>query len=186
MADPRGRIFFVGPMGSGKTTLGRRVAEDLGLTFVDCDKEIEKRTGASVNLIFDIEGEAGFRRREKSMLAELAEQDGVLIATGGGTVLDPDNRSLLRRSGLVVWLKTTVEQQLARLEMDKNRPLLQTPDRQQRLEALARERDPLYEAVSHLAFSGRHHNLKEVAAELSAVIRAHRRRADRESRHAHS
>ena len=118
-SDAPRRVFLVGPMGSGKTTLGRRAASLLGLDFIDCDEEIERRTGASVNLIFDIEGEAGFRCRESRLLEELAGRDGALIATGGGVVTVPDNRDVLRRSGFVVWLPTSVQQQLRRLEMDK-------------------------------------------------------------------
>ena len=146
------RVFLVGPMGSGKTSLGRRAAEQLGLTFIDCDEEIERRTGASVNLIFDIEGEEGFRRRESDMLAELAGREGTLIATGGGVVLREKNRRVLGRSGRVVWLKTPVSQQVQRLEMDKKRPLLQTENWQERLVVLAAERDPLYEKVADLEF----------------------------------
>jgi shikimate kinase len=167
-------VYLVGPMGSGKTSLGRRVARDLGLSFVDCDEEIVRRTGASVNLIFDIEGERGFRKREKDMLRELSERRGTLVATGGGAVLDPDNRALLRRTGLVVWLRTSVQQQLRRLELDRNRPLLQTADRRQRLEALARERDPLYDEAAHFAFSGGQRNLKAAAVALTEAIQRHR------------
>ncbi|MEM1412678.1 MAG: shikimate kinase, partial [Pseudomonadota bacterium] len=111
------RVFLVGPMGSGKTTLGRRAAKLLGMAFIDCDEEIERRTGASVNLIFDIEGEAGFREREARLLAELAGSEGLLVATGGGVVTGEANRAVLKDSGLVVWLPTSVQQQLRRLEM---------------------------------------------------------------------
>jgi shikimate kinase len=159
-------------MGSGKTTLGRRVARTLGLDFHDCDEEIERHTGASVSLIFDIEGEAGFRDREARMLTSLARRDGVLVATGGGAVLRDANRELLRRRGLVVWLHTTVDQQLERLRLDRQRPLLQTPDRRERLEALAAERDPLYAAVAHLDFRPRQAPLPTVATQLAEAITA--------------
>ena len=137
------RIFLIGPMGSGKTTVGRFLAGRLGLEFLDLDCEIERRCGVEVRTIFDIEGEAGFRARERAMLDEITQRDGILMATGGGSVLDPDNRRMLRERGLVVWLKTRVEQQLQRLDRDQRRPLLQAPDREQRLERMASERDPI-------------------------------------------
>lgn len=170
MAAFDGNIFLVGPMGSGKTTVGRRAAGHLGLEFIDCDEEIEKHTGASVNLIFDIEGEAGFRERESRLLEQLAARQGVMIATGGGAVLDPRNRALLKQSGLVVWLRTSVDQQLRRLENDKKRPLLQAPDRRSKLEALARERDPLYEEVADLVFTSRNRSAPSVAGELTRAL----------------
>ncbi len=161
-------------MGSGKTTLGRRAAEQLGLTFIDCDEEIERRTGASVNLIFDIEGEAGFRARETALLRELAERDCVLIATGGGVIKSEENRQILRDSGFVVWLPTTVNQQLRRLEKDRKRPLLQAPDRRERLEALARERNPLYARVADLTYRSRHRNVVRAAEGLARALHTDR------------
>jgi len=171
-ADDGRRVFLVGPMGSGKTTLGRRAAARLGLAFLDCDEEIEARTGASVNLIFDIEGEAGFRRRESAMLAELGQRNDVLVATGGGVVTVEENRRLLRRAGLVIWLRTSVAQQLRRLELDRKRPLLQAPDRRARLEALAEARDPLYEEVADRVFRSRERGVARVAQALAAEIEA--------------
>jgi shikimate kinase len=144
------RLFLIGPMGSGKTTVGRFLAERLGLSFLDLDQEIERRCGVNVSVIFDIEGEAGFRAREQAMLDELTRRDDILLATGGGTVLAPDNRRMLRERGLVVWLETSVPQQLRRLERDQRRPLLQAPDRRQRLEKLAETRNPLYAECAHL------------------------------------
>ena len=169
--DAPRRVFLVGPMGSGKTTLGRRAAGLLDLEFIDCDEEIERRTGASVNLIFDIEGEAGFRSRESQLLEELAGRDRVLIATGGGVVTVPENRDVLRRAGFVVWLPTSVQQQLRRLEMDKKRPLLQAPDRRARLEAMARQRDPLYGSVADLVFRPRQRGVARTAEALVEAIR---------------
>lgn len=163
-------IFLVGPMGSGKTTIGRQVAERLGLEFFDCDEEIEKRTGASINLIFDIEGEAGFRQREAGMLKSLAEREGALIATGGGVVLSAANRRLMKRNGFVVWLRTPVEHQLQRLENDKQRPLLQGSGRRQKLENLAKERDPLYREVADMVFESRARNPSVVARDLAARL----------------
>lgn len=165
-----GNIYLVGPMGSGKTTLGRRVAARLGLKFIDCDQEIERRTGATVTLIFDIEGEEGFRDRETELLHELSQRRGMLVATGGGVVTRPDNRRLMRRSGLVVWLRTPVAHQLDRLSRDKSRPLLQAPDREQRLRDLAEQRNPLYRELADLVFDSSHHHVGRVAERLSAEI----------------
>lgn len=137
-------IFLIGPMGSGKTTVGRHLAERLGLAFVDLDHEIQRRCGVDVSTIFDIEGEDGFRQRETALLEELSRRDGIVMATGGGSVVSEANRRLLRRRGLVVFLETSVGQQLRRLERDRQRPLLQAPDRRERLENLAGERNPLY------------------------------------------
>jgi shikimate kinase len=166
-----GNVYLVGPMGSGKTTLGRRTAALLGLEFIDCDQEIEHRTGATVNLIFDIEGEPGFRDRETALLEELSEQSGRLVATGGGAVLREENRELMRNSGFVVWLRTPVAHQIARLGRDRSRPLLQTPDREELLHQLAAERDPLYTDVADLVFDSSHRNVKRVAEQLYREIR---------------
>lgn len=177
-------IFLVGPMGSGKTTIGRRVARQLGMPFLDCDEEIEKRTGASVNLIFDIEGEAGFRQRESGLLRELVQGEPALIATGGGAVLSPVNRDLLRDSGLVVWLQTSVDQQILRLQNDKKRPLLQAPDRRAKLEALAQERDPLYAEVADLVFQSRNRSAAAMANQLVGELRVLLDRAAEDGEHA--
>lgn len=144
------RIFFIGPTGAGKTTVGKRVATHFGFAFHDLDGEIEQRTGADVGLIFDIEGEAGFRRRESGLLAGLSEQPQIVLATGAGAVLSEDNRKLLRARGLVVYLQTSVDRQLRRLSRDKRRPLLQRPNRRQILEAMAGERNPIYESIADL------------------------------------
>jgi len=179
-----GNIFLIGPMGSGKTTIGRKVAERLGLRFVDCDQEIERQTGASVNLIFDIEGEAGFRRRESRMLEELASGEGLLVATGGGAVLDPRNRELIKRNGYVVWLKTSVEQQVRRLGKDRSRPLLQTPNWKQTLAELAQERDPIYRQVADLEFESRGHSILRAARALGEALLAARAEASEGAGHA--
>lgn len=150
MNDKSQRLILIGPMGSGKTTVGRALAERMGLAFVDVDESIEDRCGVEVDRIFEIEGEAGFRKRESDMLDELTRLDNVVIATGGGSVLSEYNRQILKARGTTVWLKTTVGQQLRRLAKDRRRPLLQTPDRRQRLEALAQVRDPLYEACADI------------------------------------
>lgn len=166
-------IFLIGPMGSGKTTIGKRLATMHGLDFYDCDHELERTTGASVNLIFDVEGEAGFRIRENNILEKLTGKKGVLIATGGGTICNEENRRLLRSRGLVVYLKTSVNCQLRRLHKDKSRPLLQAEDRAQRLQELASVRNPLYEATADLVFSTRNSSVYATAKALSSAIMAH-------------
>lgn len=150
--NPAPNLILVGPMGAGKTSIGRRLAERLGLEFVDADVALETLTGATVNLIFELEGEAGFRERERQLLAELCARQGMLIATGGGAVLDAGTRRLLARSGFVIYLRTGVERQLERLAKDRSRPLLQAPDRRERLTAMAAQRGPLYEEVADLAY----------------------------------
>jgi shikimate kinase len=163
------RLFLIGPMGSGKTTVGRFLARRLRLDFHDLDQEIEKRCGVDVNTIFDIEGEAGFRAREQAMLDELTQCDRILLATGGGSIVDEKNRRMLNERGLVVWLETSVDQQLKRLERDQRRPLLQAPDRRERLERLAETRNPLYRECAHLKI--RSANISPAAM----AARAHRR-----------
>ena len=166
-------VFLIGPMGSGKTTIGKQLAKNLGLDFYDCDHELERLTGASVNLIFDLEGEEGFRLREKYLLKELTAKNGVLIATGGGTVCNEENRLMLRSRGYVVYLKTSIEEQLKRLSKDKSRPLLQAEDRAQRLKKLARVRNPLYDATADLVFTARKSSVYATAKALSTTILEH-------------
>jgi len=166
-------IVFIGPMGAGKTSLGRRVAERLGLVFVDADQVIEQRTGASIAVIFACEGEAGFRAREKAVLAELCGQSGQLIATGGGAVLDADNRAALKAAGLVVYLQTSVAQQLARMERDRQRPLLQTPDPAARLRELAAQRNAIYRELADLTFDSDGMNADTAGARLGDLLAAH-------------
>lgn len=146
-------IALVGPTGAGKSSVGRALADLLGRPFVDLDQAVEAAAGARVALVFEHEGEAGFRRREAAALAAaLAAPVPALIACGGGVVLDPANRALLREQALVVHLVATVEEQLARLARDRLRPLLQVPDRRARLHSLAEQREPLYAATAHLRF----------------------------------
>lgn len=175
------RIFLIGPMGSGKSTVGRRVAKRLGLRFVDCDQLLEERTGASVQLIFEIEGECGFRQREAALLEELAGEDDVLIATGGGVITQAENRRLLQDRGLVVYLQTGVARQLKRLVRDKQRPLLQAPDRRQRLERLAAERNPLYQDCADITMTSGQTTVTAMADRLSRAIRAYWKDNDKPS-----
>jgi shikimate kinase len=139
-----GNIFLVGLMGAGKTTVGKLIAKHLNRPFVDSDHEIEKRTGVNIPLIFELEGEAGFRTRETAVIEELTGQRNIVLATGGGAVLSQRNRDNLRRNGTVIYLRAKVEDLWQRTRHDKNRPLLQTADPQAKLKELFAQRDPLY------------------------------------------
>jgi len=143
-------LVLVGPMGAGKTSIGRRLAERLGLEFIDADQAIADRTGASINSIFEHVGEAGFRQREQATLAELLARDGQLVSTGGGAVLNADARRLMAARGFVVYLRVGVGTQLKRLGRDRSRPLLQQANREQVLRELAAKREPLYAEVADL------------------------------------
>jgi len=167
-------LILVGPMGAGKSTLGRHLSQILDYPFFDSDRVIEEKTGADIPWIFDMEGEAGFRRREQEAIDELTRQDGIVLATGGGVVVTPANRDMLHERGCVVYLWTPVDVQLARTRNDKNRPLLQTADPRARLEALFAARDPLYRQVSHHLVSTASGNLKKVADDVLACLASHR------------
>ncbi|MDF0734050.1 shikimate kinase AroK [Pseudomonas entomophila] len=143
-------LILVGPMGAGKSTIGRLLAKELRLLFKDSDKEIELRTGANIPWIFDKEGEPGFRDREQAMIAELSALDGVVLATGGGAVMRDANRAALRQGGRVIYLHASVEQQVGRTARDRNRPLLRTANPEATLRALLEARDPLYREIADL------------------------------------
>ena len=163
-------LFLVGLMGAGKTTIGRQLARRLKLTFIDSDHEIESRTGANIPWIFDIEGEKGFRKRERDVIDELTQQHGVVLATGGGAVLDKRNRNHLSERGIVVYLHTSIEQLVKRTAKDRNRPLLQTGDPRARLEELLTERDPIYREIADLVVETDNRNvLATVKAILSGI-----------------
>jgi len=168
-------LFLVGPMGAGKTTIGRRLARKLGYEFVDCDRVLEQRTGVDIPLIFELEGEEGFRNRECTLLDELTQKQRVVLATGGGAVLRPENRAHLLCRGFVVYLQTSVEEQLRRTQHDTNRPLLQTPDRRAKLEELRQFRDPLYREVADLAICTdnrrTHRVVQEIARRFNTELR---------------
>ena len=151
-------IVLIGPMGAGKTTVGRQLAQQLRLSFVDSDQEIEKRTGVDISTIFEFEGEDGFRQREAAMMAELGAHEGIVLATGGGSVIRAENRACLQQAGFVVYLYTPVSVQLRRTARDRKRPLLQTENPKERLQALFSERDPLYREIADLVVdtSGEH------------------------------
>ena len=152
---PRGleraaRVFLIGPMGSGKSTVGRALASRLGFDFLDSDKVIEDRTGVDIPYIFEKEGEAGFRQREASIIEEVSMLPRLVLATGGGAILDAGTREHLAARGTVVYLEATVEQQLRRTRGSTHRPLLQTEDPRGRLEQLMAVRAPLYQSLADL------------------------------------
>ena len=151
MEDPKARanVFFIGLMGAGKTTVGRAVAKRLDRPFFDSDHEIEARTGVKIPLIFEHEGESGFRSRESLVIDELTQRSNIVLATGGGAVLAPDNREWLSQRGVVIYLRAHPHDLWLRTRRDKNRPLLQTGDPKARLESLYTVRDPLYRACAH-------------------------------------
>lgn len=148
MGQHKPNVFLIGPMGVGKTTIGRQLARALELEFIDSDHEIEARTGADIPWIFDIEGEAGFRRRERAVIADLVHREGIALATGGGAILDADNRADLAANGSVVFLKASIDRILSRTQKNQNRPLLMTDDPRTRIEQLMAERDPLYREIA--------------------------------------
>ncbi len=159
-------LYLIGPMGAGKSTIGRLLSSELELEFIDSDREIELRCGTNIPWIFDKEGESGFRDREECAIDELTQREGILLATGGGVVMRPANRSHLAGRGTVVYLRTSVEQQLARTSRDKNRPLLQTESPKQVLSDLFAIRDPLYQEVADIVIQTDQRNPKNVVNEI--------------------
>jgi shikimate kinase len=181
MPDAKKNIYLIGPMGSGKTTIGYRLAQKFGMSFYDSDQEIETQTGASVSLIFEIEGEAGFRQREQRMLQRLSMLEGVLVATGGGAIVNQTNRDLLRNSGIVVYLRTSVDQQLDRLGRDRSRPLLHNADKQCKLLELAQDRNPLYEQTADLIFAAKNRHIDSTVNQIYQAICSYRDQTSTES-----
>ena len=163
-------VFLVGPMGSGKTAVGRQLAERLGLPFADSDAEIEARTGVDVAYIFEREGEAGFRVRERDMIDELTRREGIVLATGGGAILLPENRERLSARGTVVFLDATIEQQLQRTRRGRHRPLLATTDPRARLEELMSVREPLYRSIAAITIRTDGRRLNSVADEIATAL----------------
>ncbi len=178
-------IFLVGLMGAGKTTIGRQLARKLGKRFVDSDHEIEARTGASIPWIFEIEGEASFRRREADVIRELTAQDDLVLATGGGAVLNPASRALLAERGTVIYLRASIGSILQRTSHDKNRPLLQTADPRARLEELLAQRDPLYREIADLVIDTGRPNVQSMVQtildQLAAMESARARRLGKQA-----
>lgn len=164
--EPHENIFLVGPMGAGKSTIGRRLAQILKMDFYDSDREIEHRTGADISLIFELEGEDGFRNRECTMIERLTLQKNIVLATGGGVVIKQKNRGFLASRGKVIYLQTSVKQQLQRTSHDHKRPLLQTDNPEARLIELMNIRDPLYRETADIVVSTDGRNINTVAQEI--------------------
>ena len=160
-------------MGAGKTSVGRLLAKRFGKTFYDCDQEIERRTGVKIPVIFEIEGEAGFRAREEHVLRELAALTDIVLATGGGAVLREENRQALKQNGTVVYLRASLDDLWQRTRHDRNRPLLQTADPRAKLEQLFAERDPLYREVASLVMDTGNQSLRNLANRLEQRLREH-------------
>jgi len=169
MKHPK-NIFLVGPMGAGKSAVGRQLARALHLTFMDSDDEVESRTGVDIPFIFEKEGEAGFRKRESAAIEDLTKMDGVVLATGGGAIVDPDNRSWLGGRGLVVYLFTSVDQQFKRTSRGRERPMLENGDRREILEKLLEQRDPLYREIADLVVETDGRKVHSVANEIIEQI----------------
>jgi shikimate kinase len=166
-----GSLFLTGPMGAGKSTIGRQLAKQLGMPFYDSDHEIESRTGVDIPLIFELEGEAGFRKREAAIIDELTALPDIVLATGGGAILDPQNREHLKSRGRVVYLHATVNQQLRRTRKDRNRPLLQTENPREKLEELFAIRDPLYRETAGLIIETDGMRVRDVVKKIMQRLR---------------
>ena len=159
-------IFLVGPMGAGKSTIGRQLADALSFQFEDSDHEIQRRTGVDIPTIFEYEGEEGFRNREQQVIADLTDQEGIVLATGGGAVLREANRQRLTARGVVIYLHCSPEQQFARTNRDRNRPLIQTADPLQSLRDIMAIREPLYRQVADLVVSTEKRGTASVVKEI--------------------
>jgi shikimate kinase len=165
-----GNVFLVGMMGAGKTTIARLVGGLLEKPVYDSDREIQKRTGVSIPVIFEIEGETGFRKRETEILSELVKSTNIVLATGGGAVLSRQNREMLRRNGTVVYLRATIDDLWRRTRQDKNRPLLQTPDPRMKLAELYALRDPLYRETAHIVVESGKRSARNLAQLLAQQL----------------
>ena len=163
-------IFLVGFMGSGKTTVGKQLAVDLGKEFFDCDRELEERTGVDIPYIFDLEGEEGFRRREAAVLRELTGKQGIVLATGGGVVVDPENRRALTSNGLVIYLHASAELLYQRTSRDHSRPMLYAEDPRARIDELLKVREPLYREVSNLVVETGRRGFRRVVQDIVRAL----------------
>ena len=164
-------IFIVGPMGSGKSTVGKIISDELFMNFFDTDDEIETRTGASIDWIFDLEGEEGFRKRESAILTEMVEKNSIVLSTGGGIILSEENRELLSSRGTVFYLSTPISVQVERTAKDKDRPLLKNGDPGQILQELHEKRKNLYESVSDHIVETEDKSSQEVASEIINLVK---------------
>lgn len=173
MMKYRGNVYLIGPMGAGKTTIGRQLSDLLKLEFIDSDHEIEARTGANIPWIFDVEGEQGFRAREEAVIRDLTQRQGIVLATGGGVVMREANRHQLHDNGVVIYLATPVSVQIERTARDRNRPLLQTPNPKQRLTELMELRDPLYRETAHIVMPTDGGSARDVAMRIIHALEEH-------------
>jgi shikimate kinase len=164
-------IILIGPMGSGKTAVGRSVARHLGMPFYDSDSEIVRRTGVDIPYIFEREGETGFRQRERETIEALVALEGIVLATGGGAVLLAENRRWIAQRGCVIYLETSVAQQAERVRQGRNRPLLSNVDPTLRLEQLMAVRDPLYRSIADIIVPTDGRRVKAVAGDIVRMIR---------------
>ena len=165
-----GNLFLIGPMGVGKTTIGRVLAELLNLEFYDSDREIEASTGADIPWIFDVEGEGGFRVREARMIEQLSQKQQIVLATGGGAVLAAENREFLQQRGVVVYLRASINQQIERTSRDKSRPLLQAPNPEIKIRELMKIRDPLYREIADITIDTNHRNPRAISHEIEREL----------------
>jgi len=165
-----GNLFLIGPMGAGKTTIGKQLSAALGMAFEDSDKEIQHRTGVDIPTIFEFEGEEGFRKRERSVVDELTQRNGIVLATGGGVIIDADNRRNLSARGVVVYLHCTPEQQYQRTMRDKGRPLLDTDDPMARLIELMAVREPLYRSTADYIVVTEKRSAGAVVKEIQSLL----------------
>jgi shikimate kinase len=160
------RLFLIGMMGAGKSTVGRLLARRCGFDFIDCDRELEARSGVTIATIFELEGEESFRRREAALIDELTQRPRTVLATGGGAILDEENRGHLRSRGLVIYLRASVDEILRRTNRDRARPLLQTTDRRGRIAQLLAEREALYTQIAHVTVQSGAGNPNRLVAKL--------------------
>ncbi len=170
--NQQGNVFLIGPMGAGKTTIGRHLATLLHKRFVDVDHEIEKRTGVSIPVIFEIEGEAGFRRRESAVIEELTRDTNIVLATGGGAVLLEENRKLLKDRGTVAYLQADIDTLVERTRRDRNRPLLQTENPRAKIEELLQQREPIYREVADVIINTGQRAPSSVARDVAVRLKA--------------
>jgi len=167
-----GNVFLVGPMGVGKTTIGKLLAEQLSTQFFDSDHEIEASTGADIPWIFDVEGESGFRAREIKMIDQLSKKSNIVLATGGGAIIAAENRKCLAERGTVVYLRASIEQQVERTSRDKNRPLLQTDDPEKKIIELMEIREPLYQEIADIIVDTNKRNTRAVSIDICKQLQA--------------